>query len=187
MTMATDQWVFDRAEAALRLLAAASMERVAVEAAAVAAGWPEFTDLKGPSVFTRVSLLRPPVETPGRTVVMALGDAAPVARPHTRVLHGSVAVPAALGAELNRLVALSLGHRVPTAGPLRLKLHEGGVRRVDGLYRWASDAELLEVLAPDERLVIATLRTAGALSAVDISLFAADISGAIPAWARYSI
>jgi hypothetical protein len=187
MTMNVDQWVLDRAVAALQLLLDSPLDAAGIEAAAVAAGWPEFQNLAGISVFKRVSLLRPSFEIPTRSVVMALGDAAPANRPQTRVLHGSVAVPASLGGGFNNLIAQFLGHAVPSAGPLRLKLLDSHVRPVDGLYRWATDGELLDVLAPDERLVIARLRTDRALSSVDISVFAAPTSETMPSWARYSL
>jgi hypothetical protein len=184
MSMVMDQWMFDRAQAGLRLLLAAPPEMAAAEALAVAAGWPDFGDLLGSSVFTRVSLLLPPVEIPGQTVVLALGDAAPSTRPQARVLHGAVAVPAAQGGELNRLVTQTLGHPIPAAA-LRLKLNEDGVQPVDGLDRWASDAELLDNLAPGERLAIINLRTAGALISVDISVFAADATQTMARRSRY--
>jgi hypothetical protein len=184
--MTMDRWVFDRALAALRLLLAAPPELAAAESLAVAAGWPDFTDLQGSSVFTRVSLLLPQAEISAQAVVLALGDAAPPTRPLAHVLHGAVAVPVAQGSELGRLVAETLGQPV-SATALRLKLHEGAVHAVDGLDRWASDAELIDNLALGERLAITSLRTAGALSSVDISIFAAAALPTRAARTRYSI
>ena len=186
MSMAMDRWVFDRAQAALRLLLAAPPELAAAESSAVAAGWPDFADLQGSSVFSRVSLLLPPAEISAQAVVLALGDTAPSTRPQARVLHGAVAVPVAQGAGLGRLVAETIGQPV-SAAALRLKLYEGAVRAVDGLDRWASDAELIGTLAPGERLAITSLRTAGALSSVDISIFAAASLPARAARTRYFI
>ena len=172
MTVSMDQWVFDRAEGMLRRLVGSSLDLASAEAGVIDAGWPPFGDMRGPSVFTRVSLLRQHPGAPGRTVIVALGDAPPATPWDARALHVSVAVPAYLGAEWTRRAGRLLGYPIPTAIPLRLRIQPDGVQPFFGLERWAAAGELLEALKPDERLAIVSQRREGPLSSVDVSLFA---------------
>ena len=55
MTVAMDRWAYDRADVALQLLLSAPLDLAAAEWAAMAAGWPSFQAMTGPSTATEPS------------------------------------------------------------------------------------------------------------------------------------